>query len=269
MTSPLRSILWPVKREVSLNAIGTRGGALPQWFYQPKMESKSKMSSKSDGRGQADRLTIEYIDGLYSYAMVLTRNQAEAQDLVQETYLRAMQAKEKPIPGSNIKGWMFTILRNIWLNQLRKVRNAPQMVEIEGENGAADEVVEPSENARDLYIRRVEAERVRAAIEELPVKFREIILLREYEDLSYQEIAVVLGCSIGTVMSRLARARTRLRTQYFATLKRPELPGVMDTTPKISMTQREQRNRNPLLRNRQAQFGEQFPVSRVAVQIFH
>jgi RNA polymerase sigma-70 factor, ECF subfamily len=227
------------------------------------------MSGKSDGRGQADRLTIEFIDGLYSYAMVLARNRAEAEDLVQETYLRAMQAKGNPGPGGNIKGWMFTILRNIWLNKLRRVRNAPQMVEIEGENGAAEKVVEPSGNADDLYIRRAEAEQVRAAIEELPVKFREIILLREYEDLSYQEIAAVLGCSIGTVMSRLARARARLRTLYFAILKRPELSAVRDATSKIPMTQREQRKRDPLIHKRQAQFGEQFRVSRVAAQIFH
>jgi RNA polymerase sigma-70 factor (ECF subfamily) len=181
------------------------------------------MSWKHDGRGEADRLSIEYIDGLYSYAMVLARNHARAEDLVQETYLRAMRAIGSLRPESNVKGWMFTILRNIWLNQLRKVRNAPQMVEIEAENGVANDVLEPSKNAHDLYIGWVEAEQIRGAIAELPVKFREIILLRDYEDLSYQEIASVLSCPIGTVMSRLGRARAMLRTLYLATLRRPEL----------------------------------------------
>ena len=87
------------------------------------------------GGGQAGTMGIEYLDGLYSYALVLTRNHAEAEDLVQETYVRAMQAMERLRAGSNIKGWLFTILKNIWLNQLRKRRNGPQMIEIEVGDG--------------------------------------------------------------------------------------------------------------------------------------
>jgi len=162
--------------------------------------------------GRADALGIEFLDGLYSYALVLTRNHAEAEDLVQETYVRAMQAMGRLRAGSNIKGWLFTILKNIFLNQLRKRRNGPQMTEIEVWDDVANSVVEPSKDPHDLYVSKMEAEQVRAAIRELPVEFREIILLREYEDLSYQEIANVLGCPVGTVMSRLGRARTKLRT---------------------------------------------------------
>jgi RNA polymerase sigma-70 factor (ECF subfamily) len=110
-----------------------------------------------------------------------------------------------------MKGWLFTILRNIWLNQLRKRRNGPQMVEIEVGNGVADDIVEPSKSSHDLYVSKVEAEQVRVAIQSLPVEFREIIMLREYEELSYQEIASVLECPVGTVMSRLGRARAKLR----------------------------------------------------------
>jgi RNA polymerase sigma-70 factor (ECF subfamily) len=86
------------------------------------------------------------------------------------------------------------------------------MVEIEAGDGATKSIVEPSKDSYDLYVSKTEAEQVRRAIQELPVEFREIILLREYEDLSYQEIASVLGCPLGTVMSRLARARAKLRT---------------------------------------------------------
>ena len=171
------------------------------------------MSWKYSGQGYANTMALEHVDGLYSYAVVLTRNHADAEDLVQETYVRAIQALGRLREDSNLKGWLFTILRNIWLNQLRKVRNGPQMVEMETGNGVANDVADTSMNSHDLYVSKMETEQVRAAIQEMPLKFREIILLREYEDLSYQEIASVLGCPLGTVMSRLGRARTKLRTQ--------------------------------------------------------
>ncbi|MDT7814578.1 MAG: hypothetical protein QOJ42_4494 [Acidobacteriaceae bacterium] len=102
--------------------------------------------------GQADRIGVECLDGLYSYALVLTRNHADAEYLVQETYVRAMQAVARLRAGSNMKGWLFTILRNIWFNQLRMRRNGPQMVEIEVWNDVANNVVEPSKNSHDLYV---------------------------------------------------------------------------------------------------------------------
>ena len=165
------------------------------------------MSWNYVGAVSADAIGIEHLDGLYSYAQVLSRNHAEAEDLVQETYVRAIQATERPRAGSSMKCWLFTIQRDVWLNHVRKQRNDPQMVGIE-----AVASVEPSKDSYDLYVSKTEAEQVRTAIQELPVDFREIILLREYEDLSYQEIASVLNCPLGTVMSRLGRARAKLRT---------------------------------------------------------
>ena len=94
-----------------------------------------------------------------------------------------------------MKGWLFTILRNVWLNQLRKHRNGPQMIEIQVGDGVANNIVEPSKDSHDLYVSKQEAEHVRTAIQKLPVDFREIILLREYEELSYLEIASVLDYS--------------------------------------------------------------------------
>jgi RNA polymerase sigma-70 factor (ECF subfamily) len=178
------------------------------------------MSWSHNGVDQADAAGIEYLDGLYSYALILTRNPAEAEDLVQETYVRAIQAMGRLRADSNVKGWLFTILRNIWFNQLRKRRNGPQMVEIEVDDDVANRIVEPSKDSYDLYVNKMETEQVRAAIQELPVEFREIILLREYEELSYREIASILDCPVGTVMSRLGRARAKLRTRLVATLKR-------------------------------------------------
>ena len=174
---------------------------------------------------QANATGIEYIDGLYSYALVLTRNHAEAEDLVQETYVRAIQAMGRLHAGSNMKGWLFTILRNVWFNQLRKWRNGPQMVEIEVWDDVANSIVEPSKDSYDLYVSKMEAEQVRAAIQDLPIEFREVILLREYEDLSYLEIASVLDCPVGTVMSRLGRARAKLRAALSKKLKKTDSPS--------------------------------------------
>jgi RNA polymerase sigma-70 factor (ECF subfamily) len=182
------------------------------------------MSWNEEGAGQAGATGVEYLDGLYSYALVLTRNHAEAADLVQETYVRALPAMGRLRAGSNTKGWLFTILRNVWLNQLRKWRNGPQMIELEVGDGVANSLVEKSKDSHDLYVSKLEAEHVRAAIQELPEDFREIILLREYEDLSYQEIASVLDCPVGTVMSRLGRARAKLRVLPFPTFKGSDRP---------------------------------------------
>jgi RNA polymerase sigma-70 factor, ECF subfamily len=153
----------------------------------------------------------EHIDGLYGYAMVLTRNRTEAEDLVQETYLRALKAKDSLREGSNVKSWLFTILRNVWLNQLRRWRTAPEIVDLDADEGTASVSASVPKDPHSLYVTKIEREQVRAAIQQLNVQFREIIMLREYEELSYEEIASVLNCPAGTVMSRLARARSRLR----------------------------------------------------------
>jgi RNA polymerase sigma-70 factor (ECF subfamily) len=158
-----------------------------------------------------DVAVLEYMNTLYGYAMVLTRNRSEAEDLVQETYVRAMIAMRRLRAGSNIKSWLLVIMRNIWLNELRRQRKIPKMVEIDVDEATANVVVETSKGPQALYEGKLEREQVREAIQHLPVDFREVILLREYEELSYQEIASVLGCPVGTVMSRLARARSKLR----------------------------------------------------------
>jgi RNA polymerase sigma-70 factor, ECF subfamily len=163
----------------------------------------------------------EYLDGLYSYAMVLSRNPAEAEDLVQETCLRALRAMERLRPDSNVKSWLFTILRNIWLNQLRQRTTVPDVVDLDSDEYGADRVVDSSKDPHAAYVSGLEREQVRHAIEQLPLEFREIILLREYEELSYEEIAAMLQCPAGTVMSRLARARSKLRDLLSATVMSP------------------------------------------------
>jgi RNA polymerase sigma-70 factor, ECF subfamily len=160
---------------------------------------------------QVDTIGMEYLDGLYSYALVLSRNQADADDLVQQTYVRAMQALGRRRADSNIKSWFFTILRNIWLKQLRKRPSEPQILDTDMDGGFVNEMVVPPINSYKPYMSKVEREQVRAAIQKLPVDFREVIVLREYEEFSYQEIASIVGCPAETVISRLERARSTLR----------------------------------------------------------
>jgi RNA polymerase sigma-70 factor, ECF subfamily len=142
---------------------------------------------------------------------VLSRNSTEAEDLVQETCLRALRGIEGLRADGSVKSWLFTILRNIWRNQLRQQRTAPDRVELDADENGANEPADAAQDPYTAYVNRVEREQVRAAIQQLPLEFREIIILREYEELSYQEIAALLDCPPGTVMSRLARARSKLR----------------------------------------------------------
>jgi len=176
------------------------------------------MSEEPNRLPHAEVDVIEQVDGLYGYALVLTRNRSDAEDLVQETYIRAIGAMKRLRVDSNVKGWMFTILRNIWRNHLRKRRTVPEMVSIDEDESNAVTVAETSKDPLAHYISSTECDLVRKAIQQLPLDFREIILLREFEELSYLEIAKILDCQVGTVMSRLSRARSKLRTLLSAIL---------------------------------------------------
>jgi RNA polymerase sigma-70 factor (ECF subfamily) len=159
---------------------------------------------------EADMLS-EHIDGLYSYALALSRNRVDAEDLVQETYVRAIPAVRRLRKESNVKSWMFTILRNIWLNQLRRPRVAVPMPGTDIDQFLPELSAPGAKDPHSLLLTSLDQGQVRQAISRLPVESREIILLREFEELSYQEIAGVMKCPMGTVMSRLGRARSKLR----------------------------------------------------------
>src|SRR3984957_14647373 len=108
----------------------------------------TNMSGSLDEAVATNEIGTEYMDGLYGYAMVLARNREEAEDLVQETYVRAMGTAGRLREKNNVKGWLFTILRNLWFNELRKRRNVPAIVEMDGDDHTADSLVG---NARDAY----------------------------------------------------------------------------------------------------------------------
>jgi len=170
------------------------------------------MSDAGNRHTTFSQAALLHLDALYGFAMTLTRDQTEAEDLVQETYLRAVRAFGRLLPDSNLKGWMFAIMRNAWLNQLRHTRNGPRFVELDAEDGDHSEWLGHLANdPHVLYLRKLEHEEIRAAIDNLPHLYREIIVLRDIEGFSYQQIAGILGCPAGTVMSRLGRAREKLR----------------------------------------------------------
>jgi RNA polymerase sigma-70 factor, ECF subfamily len=150
-----------------------------------------------------------HMDALYSYAILLVRDPTAASDLVQDTYVKAIPAVQRLPEESNVKSWLFTILRNIWLNAVRQARSRPAHVDLDAE--VREHIaIYSAEDPLDQYVAKWDTQCVRNAIQLLPSKSREVILLREYEEFSYLEISKLLQCPLGTVMSRLARARTQL-----------------------------------------------------------
>src|ERR1700754_2998188 len=129
-----------------------------------------------DKSPQPGEVLDQYLDGLYGYAIVLTHNRTEAEDMVQETCMRAIQAIGSLRENSNVKSWLFTILRNIWLNQLRHRRTVPETVELDPEENSHSFCTEVDQDPHALYVSKIESEQVRAAMEQLPIEFREVIL---------------------------------------------------------------------------------------------
>jgi len=152
-------------------------------------------------------LAMPLFDQLYNFARWLTQDTVEAEDLVQETYVKALRGFSSFQLGTNFRAWMYRILRNSFLSSRTGLKT---MVAIDEET---EEDLLPAENTtpESILIAQVDREAVQDALADLPVPFREILLLCEVEEMSYQEIAETLAIPIGTVMSRLYRARKALR----------------------------------------------------------
>jgi RNA polymerase sigma-70 factor (ECF subfamily) len=151
-------------------------------------------------------LALPLFDQLYNFARWLTQDTAEAEDLVQETYVKALRGFSSFQAGTNFRAWMYRILRNSFLSSRTGLKNTVVLDEEDGEAVPVE-----SATPESLLIEQANREMVQRALERLPVQFREILLLCEVEEMSYQEIAETLAIPIGTVMSRLFRARKALR----------------------------------------------------------
>jgi RNA polymerase sigma-70 factor (ECF subfamily) len=152
---------------------------------------------------------LALVDRLYAAALRLTRNEADAQDLVQDTYLRAFRSSGQFEAGTNLRGWMFTILHNAFLNQRRDRGRSPIDADSEAVEQARDDRLTGADPEQRLLRETLDAD-LQAALDSLPATYREAVWLRDVEQFSYEEIAEILGVPIGTVMSRISRGRRAL-----------------------------------------------------------
>ena len=169
-----------------------------------------------DRSPEFEQQVIEHVDMMYAVALKLTRNPADAEDLTQNTLVKALRFHDKFQEGTYIKAWLLTILRNTFINEYRRKARRPMSVELSGTEQAPSESpdpkvgYEPSERGVSVLFELLEDE-VKEAILSLPDDFRGAVIMADLEDLSYKEIAERMGCPMGTVMSRLYRGRKILR----------------------------------------------------------
>ncbi len=181
------------------------------------MATDEANTSDLETRFEAEALPL--LPGLYSAAFRLTRNAADAEDLVQETFLRAYRGFHQFQEGTNLKAWLYRILMNTFINTYRKKQREPRTIsedEVEDwylYSRMADEGLEPS--AETSVIESLPDEDVQQALQSLPEQFRAAVLLADVEGFSYKEIAEITGVPIGTVMSRLHRGRKALEKRLW------------------------------------------------------
>ena len=170
-----------------------------------------RQSADSAQESGFEREALASIDALYRTALRLTRRPADAEDLVQDTYLRAFRAADRFEPGTNLRAWLFTILHNAAKNRLRDRARDTVMVDSEAVERAADSP-DPREveTPETRLIKESLTPDLQAAVDGLPDAFRQAVWLRDVEEFSYAEIASIVSVPVGTVMSRISRGRRLL-----------------------------------------------------------
>ncbi len=165
------------------------------------------MLKEQDKQAQFEQIVLRHIDAAYNLARWMIRNSQDAEDIVQESFLRAYKYFSS-YQGGNSRSWLLTIVRNTCYTWLRENQAQGLTVDLNEEISSTE--LETDDPEQCLQI-KVDQQSVTHALEKLPVEYRELIVLRELEEMSYKEIALIAGVPIGTVMSRLARARQRLK----------------------------------------------------------
>lgn len=188
--------------------------------------------STAEERERFEGLVGEHLDGLFGASLRLTRNRTRAEDLVQETFLRAWRSFHTFRPGTNVRAWLYRILMNAYIDGYRKREREPEVVDQED----VDEFylysrVHESEdfrragNPEEALLSKLMDADVKAALDGLPASFRDAVILADIEGFSYKEIAGILGIPIGTVMSRLHRGRRQLQVRLWEYARRAHYVG--------------------------------------------
>ncbi len=177
---------------------------------------------------------LVYVDQLFSTALRLTRSRPDAEDLVQDTYLKAFRAADQFRPGTNLKAWLLTILLNTFRNRVRDAGREPLDVDSDAVERAAPQT--PERDPERLLLDATLDVDVKAALDALPEAFREAVWLRDVEDLSYAEIARLLDVPQGTVMSRISRGRRLLHDRLQARADRETAPAALLRRPASNET---------------------------------
>jgi RNA polymerase sigma-70 factor (ECF subfamily) len=178
------------------------------------------LGRKNRERNQAiENEVLPHMDALHGYALYLTRNRNDAEELTQETLLKAVNAFSQYQRGTNCKAWLFRIMYNTFLNGIRKNR-----VQYEFEDAVVADLAEREDlkafvkanrTPEESFVAMLSRSKVREAVERLPEEFKSVVVLADLEGFAYKEIAEIVGCPIGTVMSRLHRGRKLLRVRLF------------------------------------------------------
>ncbi|HXO22714.1 MAG TPA: sigma-70 family RNA polymerase sigma factor [Thermoanaerobaculia bacterium] len=158
---------------------------------------------------------MPFVDALYNTAYRMTRNSEDAEDLVQETYLKAYRYYDKFEEGTNFKAWLFKIMKNTFINNYRKKQQTPALsdfsdIEESFESQVSEEAARQIKNPEEEFLENVLDEDVQGALDKLPPDYRMVVILADLEGFSYKEIADILEVPVGTVMSRLYRGRRLL-----------------------------------------------------------
>ena len=177
-------------------------------------------SPRHDRQGRFETLVLPHLDALHSAALRMTRHRQDAEDLVQETCLRAYRFFDKLEDDERCRAWLFRILTNTFINLYRKTQRTPETLPLLDYDSATPPV------PGNVSLENLIDDDLKAALDALPEDFRIAVLLSDVEEFSYEEISEILGCPIGTVRSRIHRGRNLLRTHLIKTaVSRGELQG--------------------------------------------